>query len=309
MKEVRERLSNEISKVVVGQQRMVDAALIAMATGGHILVEGAPGTAKTLLASVLARACGGTFRRVQCTPDLLPSDITGTLTLRGEELAFRPGPVFTNILLAAELNRTPPKTQAALLEAMQEGQVTVDGVPRPLPIPFMVIATENPIEYEGTYPLPEAQLDRFLLKMRIDYPSAAEEIAMLHLARTGISPANIADVQPVILPDDILTLRQNVSMVNATDEVISYIAGIVRRTRELPSVSLGASPRAAVHLLAASRALAAMGGRSYVTPDDVASLALPVLAHRIVLQPEAELEHFQPEDAVQAALSSTVVPR
>ena len=309
MKEVRERLSNEISKVVVGQQHMVDAVLIAMATGGHVLLEGAPGTAKTLLASIFARACGGTFRRVQCTPDLLPSDITGTLILRGEELAFRPGPVFTNILLADELNRTPPKTQAALLEAMQEGQVTVDGIPRPLPTPFIVIATENPIEYEGTYPLPEAQLDRFMLKVRINYPTAAEEIAMLHLARTGVSPANIADIQPVISPDDILALRQNISTVVAAEEVISYIAAIVRRTRELPSISLGASPRAAVHLLAASRAMAAMVGRSYVTPDDVAALALPVLAHRIVLQPEAELEHFLPEDAIQAALSSVVVPR
>ncbi|MCL5947697.1 MAG: MoxR family ATPase [Actinobacteria bacterium] len=309
MKDLREQLSVEIGKVIIGQQHLVDAALVAIATGGHILIEGAPGTAKTLLASALARACGGTFRRVQCTPDLLPSDITGTLTLHGGELAFRPGPIFTNLLLADELNRTPPKTQAALLEAMQEGQVTVDGTARPLPDPFIVIATENPIEYEGTYPLPEAQLDRFLLKLRITYPSAEEEVAMLHLAHTGVSPVGIHDVQPITTPSALIALRHDISRVSVSEAVITYITAVVRRTRELPSVSLGASPRAAVHLLAASRALASMAGRSFVTPDDVAALASPVLAHRLVLQPEAELEHFRPEDAIQAALSSVPVPR
>ena len=204
MNELRDRVVREVRKVVVGQDHVVDVLLAGTAVGGHVLLEGVPGVAKTLLANAFARAIGVDFRRVQFTPDMLPSDLTGTMTLRAGELAFRPGPVFTNLLLADEINRTPPKTQAALLEAMQERQVSVDGVARPLPDPFLVVATQNPIEYEGTYPLPEAQLDRFLAKLDVGYPSAADEAAMLRLAHRGVAPATLADVQAVTSPAELL---------------------------------------------------------------------------------------------------------
>jgi len=298
-----------VSKVVVGQDDVVDLFLAAVAVSGHVLLEGVPGVAKTLLANATARALGVSFRRVQFTPDMLPSDLTGTMTLRGQELAFRPGPVFTNVLLADEINRTPPKTQAALLESMQERQVSVDGVAHPLPDPFLVVATQNPIEYEGTYPLPEAQLDRFLVKIDVGYPDEAEEAAMLRLTHHGVAPATLDDVQPVASADELLAARAGVDATSVTDEVVTYIVAIVRRTRELPSVALGASPRAAVHLLAASKASARLSGREFVTPDDVAWMARPVLRHRLLLRPEAELERYRPDDAVQSALAAVPVPR
>ncbi len=307
--ELRTRLTGEIGKVVVGQTHLIDAMLAAMAVGGHLLLEGAPGVAKTLLASAMGRAIGLDFRRVQFTPDLLPSDVTGTLTLRGAELAFRPGPVFTHLLLADEINRTPPKTQAALLEAMQEGQVTVDGVAHPLPQPFLVIATENPIEQEGTYPLPEAQLDRFLMKLDVGYPSGPDEERMLRLRHSGVSPATLDDVRPVAGAADLLAIRDQVDAVTVSDAVITYVAALVRKTRELPAVALGASPRAAVHLLAAGKASASLSGRSYVVPDDIVNLAVPVLRHRLILTPEAELDRFRPEDALKTALAGVPVPR
>jgi MoxR-like ATPase len=229
--------------------------------------------------------------------------------LRGAELVLRRGPVFTNVLLADEINRTPPKTQAALLEAMQEGQVTIDGVSHPLGAPFLVIATQNPIEYEGTYPLPEAQLDRFLLQVRVDYPSAEHELEMLSLERDGVEPVAIERVRAVAGADEVHTLVQAAQATEVAPEVAGYVVALVRRTRELPSVSLGASPRAAVHLLAAAKATARVRGRAFVTPDDVAELAVPVLAHRLVMTPEAELERFGPEDALRAALSEIPVPR
>ncbi len=222
---------------------------------------------------------------------------------------FRPGPVFTNILLADEINRTPPKTQAALLEAMQEGQVSVDGVPHMLPQPFIVVATQNPIEYEGTYPLPEAQLDRFCMKLDVGYPQQAQEEALLRLRRSGVRPSTLDDIAPVASAADVLSAVWEVDAVSVSDEVISYVAAIIRRTRELPSVLLGASPRAGVHLMALSKASAAMAGRAYVVPDDVAALVFPVLRHRLVLTPEAELDRFRPEDALRTALSSVPVPR
>ena len=310
MKELHARVAGEVRKVVVGHDEALEDMLAALALGGHVLLEGVPGVAKTLLASATARALGIEFRRLQFTPDMLPSDVTGTMALRAGELVFRPGPVFAGVVLADEINRTPPKTQAALLEAMQEGQVTVDGVSHPLPDPFLVLATQNPVEYEGTYPLPEAQRDRFLVHVAIGYPEAEEERAMLRLARRGLAPerarrraAGGQRRRPA------RRARRRSTRPRSRDEVIGYVVAIVRRTRELPSVSLGASPRAAVHLLGAAKAAARLAGRAYVTPDDVARMAAPVLRHRLVLTPEAELERATPMGAIRAALEDVPVPR
>jgi MoxR-like ATPase len=299
----------QIRPVVVGQEQTLELMLIALACRGHVLLEGVPGVAKTLLARALAATLGVQMRRVQFTPDMLPSDLTGTMTLRGEELAFRPGPLFTNVLLADEINRTPPKTQAALLEAMQEAQVTIDGESRPLPAPFLVIATQNPIEYEGTYPLPEAQLDRFLLQARVGYPSAEQELEMLGIERNGVNPAGFAQLRAVVGAADVRALVEEAQSTAVAPEVAGYVVALIRRTRELPSVSLGASPRAAVHLLAAAKALARLRGRAFLTPDDVAELAPAVLAHRLVMTPEAELERFAPDEALRTALTEVPVPR
>ncbi|HEX2155129.1 MAG TPA: MoxR family ATPase [Acidimicrobiia bacterium] len=309
MQEIRERLHAAVDDVVRGQTATIDALLIAALVGGHVLLEGVPGTAKTLLARAVAAALGVEFGRAQFTPDMLPSDLTGTMTLREGELSFRAGPIFTNVLLADEINRTPPKTQAALLEAMAETQVTVDGISRPLPEPFIVVATQNPIEYEGTYPLPEAQLDRFLMKATVGYPSEAEESEILRLPRAGVAPVGLNEIQPVTSGPELMEMRKAVDSTHVGEEVSTYVVALVRRTRQLPSVELGASPRAAVHLLAAARALARVSGRDFVTPDDVVRLAPPVLTHRILIRPEAELERYQPADAVAAALNDVDVPR
>jgi MoxR-like ATPase len=309
VRELRERVIREVRKVVVGQEYVVDVLLAATAVGGHVLLEGVPGVAKTLVANAFARSLGVQFRRVQFTPDMLPSDLTGTMTLRDRDLVFRPGPVFTNLLLADEINRTPPKTQAALLEAMQERQVSVDGTAYPLPEPFVVIATQNPIEYEGTYPLPEAQLDRFLAKLEVRYPTESDERSMLLLAHNGVAPATLDDVQAVATADDLAAARADVDATTVSDEVMAYVVTLVRRTRELPSVALGASPRAAVHLLATAKAAARLSGRAFVVPDDVANVAPSVLRHRLQLRPEAELERYTADNAVDAAIRAVAVPR
>jgi MoxR-like ATPase len=309
MRDLYERVAGEVGRVVVGQREPLEVVLSALALGGHVLLEGVPGVAKTLLANATARALGVGFRRLQFTPDMLPSDVTGTMALRAGELRFRPGPVFANVLLADEINRTPPKTQAALLEAMQEGQVTIDGEPHPLPDPFLVLATQNPVEYEGTYPLPEAQRDRFLVRVDLGYPDEAEEREMLRMARRGLAPAALEDVNAVTSSEDLARVRRQVDETAVEDDVVGYVVAIVRRTRELPSVTLGASPRAAVHLLGAAKAAARLAGRDYVTPDDVARMAVPVLHHRLVLTPEAELERFTADSAVRNALEAVPVPR
>jgi MoxR-like ATPase len=305
----RERVQEQVEKVAVGHESTVEHLLSALLVGGHVLIEGVPGVAKTLVANAVARALGLPFRRVQFTPDMLPSDLTGTMTLHGGDLAFRPGPVFTSVLLADEINRTPPKTQAALLEAMEERQVSIEGEPRPLPSPFLVLATQNPIEYEGTYPLPEAQLDRFLFKLELGYPDEETERRILGLRHRGVRPATLEDVQPVVDPHELEQAQREVDATGVSDEVVGYVTAIVRQTRELPAVELGASPRASVHLLAAAKASARLADRGFVTPDDVAVNAPAVLRHRLVLRPEAELDRYRPDDAVHAALQAVPVPR
>src|SRR5919197_3542719 len=289
-----EHIKTELSKVIVGQEEVVEHVLVALLAEGHALLEGVPGTAKTLLVKTLARIVGADFSRIQFTPDLMPSDITGTNVFNTATASFslRRGPVFTDILLADEINRTPPKTQAALLEAMQERQVSVEGEPRQLPDPFLVLATQNPIEYEGTYPLPEAQLDRFLLKVDVGYPDEDAEKAVLRLRREGVAPATLADVRPAVSPEELREAQRDVDSTGVSDEVVDYVAAIVRRSRELPSVEVGASPRAAVHLLAAAKAHARLDERGFVTPDDVAESAPAVLRHRLVLRPEGEPPRF-----------------
>ena len=309
MEGLRDRVVAEVAKVAVGQEGTVERILCALLVGGHVLLEGVPGVAKTLVANSVARALGLEFRRAQFTPDMLPSDLLGTLTLHGGELAFRPGPVFTSVLLADEINRTPPKTQAALLEAMEERQVTIEGTPRELPEPFLVLATQNPIEYEGTYPLPEAQLDRFLFKLALGYPDEEEERQILGLRHRGVRPATLDDVQPVVEPAELAEAGRELDATGVSDEVAGYVTAIVRATRTLPSVELGASPRAGVHLLAAAKAVARLDDRGYVTPDDVADVAPDVLRHRLLLRPEAELERYTADDAVRAALEAVPVPR
>jgi MoxR-like ATPase len=309
VREVRDRIQQQVAKAVVGLDDTVDHLVAAIVVGGHVLLEGVPGVAKTLLANATARAVGLDFRRVQFTPDMLPSDLTGTTVLRGAELVFRQGPVFTSVLLADEINRTPPKTQAALLEAMQERQVSVDGEPRPLPNPFLVVATQNPIEYEGTYPLPEAQLDRFLFKLQVGYPGEKAERRILELEHDGVRPAGLDDIERAVTADELRAARGVAATTTVSGEVLDYLLAVVRATRTLPSVELGASPRASVHLLAAAKAWARLEGRDFATPDDVAAMARPVLRHRILLRPEAELERFTPDDAIEAALKVVPVPR
>lgn len=285
-------LRGEIAKTVVGQDSVVTGLVIALLCRGHVLLEGVPGTAKTLLIKTLSRALDLDFKRVQFTPDLMPGDVTGSLVYdtRTAEFEFREGPVFTNLLLADEINRTPPKTQASLLEAMEERQVSVEGAARALPDPFVVCATQNPIEYEGTYPLPEAQLDRFLVKLTVPVPTRDEEISMIQRHAAGFDPRDLSEVQAVAGADELAAGRAAVRAIHLDPKVAAYVVDLCRATRQSPSLQLGVSPRGATALLATSRAWAWLSGRDYVTPDDVKALARPTLRHRVQLRPEAELE-------------------
>jgi MoxR-like ATPase len=308
-----EGVRSEVGKAVVGQQPAVSGLLVALLCGGHVLLEGVPGVAKTLLVRTLAASLAVTTRRVQFTPDLMPGDITGSMVIdpQRNELTFRRGPLFTHLLLADEINRTPPKTQSALLEAMEEGQVSVDGVTHRLPRPFLVAATQNPVEYEGTYPLPEAQLDRFLLKLVLPVPDRDAEMAILRRHAEGFDPRDLrgAGVGPVAGPEDIAAAQSGVRAVRVSVEVAGYVVDLARATRETPSLALGVSPRGATALLHSSRAWAWLSGRDFVTPDDVQALAHATWAHRLALRPEAELEGVQVGQVLTAALGSVPVPR
>jgi MoxR-like ATPase len=303
----------EVAKVVVGQDGIVSGLVTALLVGGHVLLEGVPGVAKTLLVKTIAASLALDFKRLQFTPDLMPSDVIGQLIYEQAKgsFRFRQGPVFTNLLLADEINRTPPKTQAALLEAMEEHQVTVEGQARPLPRPFLVVATQNPVEYEGTYPLPEAQLDRFLLKLLVPYPSAQQEDEILARHDGGLDPHDLAGagLHAVAGAADLDEARAAVDAVTVDPAVRAYIVAIVRATRESPSLSLGVSPRGATMLLRAAKAWAWLSGRPYVTPDEVKAMTKPTLRHRIGLRPEAELEGVSPDVILDGVLAAVPVPR
>jgi MoxR-like ATPase len=307
------QLRSEVAKAVVGQDAAVTGLVIALLCRGHVLLEGVPGVAKTLMVRTLSAALDLEHKRVQFTPDLMPGDVTGSLVYdaRSAQFSFREGPVFTNLLLADEINRTPPKTQASLLEAMEERQVTVDGEPRMLPEPFVVAATQNPIEYEGTYPLPEAQLDRFLLKLTVGLPTRDEEIRVLQAHDGGFDPRNLAaaGVTAVAGPAELAAGRAAVGKVRVAAEVLYYVVDLCRATRQSPSLSLGASPRGATALLATSKAWAWLSGRDYVTPDDVKALARPTLRHRVAVRPEAELEGVTADGVLESVLAAVPAPR
>jgi MoxR-like ATPase len=294
--------------VVVGKRDVLEQVLFAILANGHVLIEDVPGVAKTLIARTFAAATGLDFSRVQFTPDLMPADVTGSTVLdpRGGVATFQAGPVFANLVLADEINRASPKTQSALLEAMQEHQVTVDGVSRPLPRPFTVIATQNPIEYEGTYPLPEAQLDRFLLRLQVGYPARDEEEAVL--ARRLERRADEATLAPVVDTADVLGMQAALEDVEVDPSIVGYVVAIVAATRELPSVEVGASPRGSLAVLLTARARAALAGRDFVTPEDVKAVAVPALAHRLVLRPELWVRGVRPEQAVAECLDAVPVP-
>jgi MoxR-like ATPase len=325
------QVRQEVGKVVVGQDGALSGLVAALLARGHVLLEGVPGVAKTLIVKALAASLDLDFSRVQFTPDLMPSDITGQLVLDGRSggttgvgatdpdvgehsvgnLRFRSGPIFTDILLADEINRTPPKTQAALLEAMEERQVTIEGVSHPLPAPFTVVATQNPVEYEGTYPLPEAQLDRFLFKLEVGYPTAEQEQEVLARHDLGLDPHDVAGagVQPVASLEDLVAARAQVEQIRVEPPVQAYIVALVRATRSSPSVSLGVSPRGAAMVLHAAKAWAWLVGRSFVTPDEVKAVAKPCLRHRLQVRPELEIEGTTVDGVLNGILASVPVPR
>ena len=305
------RIKAELQKVIIGQNQMVDLLLAGLFTGGHVLIEGVPGIAKTLTAKLLAKSLSVNFSRIQFTPDLMPTDVIGTsvFNMKTSDFYFNKGPVFSNIVLIDEINRSPAKTQAALFEVMEEKQVTVDGVTHAMTFPFFVIATQNPIEQEGTYKLPEAQLDRFIFKIKITYPSLEEEKKILFKFKEQIGAPASENIQPVLSADDIRHCIDTIKKVHVKDELLDYIAKITHNTRNNGNLFLGASPRASLGIMRTAKAIAAMSGRDFVTPDDIKFVAYPVLNHRIILTPEREMEGSQSEDVIKEIIENIEVPR
>lgn len=303
----------EVSKVVVGQYDFIEKLVICLFTGGHVLVEGVPGLAKTLASKVISKTIKADFKRVQFTPDLMPADIIGTKVFdqKSSEFYLKKGPLFTNIFLADEINRTPPKTQAALLEAMEEKSISIDGQTYKLEDPFMVLATQNPVEYEGTYPLPEAQIDRFLMKLVVGYVPQKFENMLLQKYNSGFNSKELESqsIEAVCGYEDIKKCREEINNVRVSDEIINYITSIIRATRNSPSLILGASPRASIALLLTSKTYAAIHGRNFVIPEDIKDLALPVLRHRVILKPEAGIDGLGNDDVINNVLSKVEVPR
>jgi MoxR-like ATPase len=306
-------IRSELRKAIAGQVEVIEQVLVAILANGHVLLEGVPGVAKTLLVRSLAHTLNLQYGRIQFTPDLMPSDVIGTNVFdpKTNDFRLRKGPIFVNILLADEINRTPPKTQAALLEAMEERRVTIDGDPQTLPPPFLVFATQNPIDFEGTYPLPEAQQDRFLMKVLVDYPSQESEIEVLQRHHAGFRPQSLeeAGITPIIDAEALAAMQAEVQKVTVEEKVFTYIYETVKATRNSNDLLVGGSPRAGIALLNCSKALAALRGRDFVIPDDVKMLALPVLRHRVLLRPEAEVEGLNADRVLNSILSAQVVPR
>lgn len=313
VKELTEKITRELKKVMVEQDELIQHSLISLICGGHVLLEGVPGLAKTLMVRAMARTMSVDFKRIQFTPDLMPADVTGTkiYNMQQREFELKKGPVFTNLLLADEINRTPPKTQAGLLEAMAEGTVSMDGEMLPLPIPFMVFATQNPLEYEGTYPLPEALVDRFLMKIIIRYPSSLGEKEVLKRHNEGLYGTELdsSGLVAVCTPEEILSCREEVKKVQMDDPLMEYIVNIVLETRNHPMIDIGSSPRGSIALLQCAKACAAYEGRDYAIPEDIKRMTIPTLRHRIILKPELELEGTRPEQVLEDILSKIKVPR
>jgi MoxR-like ATPase len=313
LRELTGQMKAEISRAFIGQEEVVDGVVIALLAGGHVLLEGVPGLGKTLLVKAMAGAFGGKFSRIQFTPDLMPSDVSGHAVYdpKTETFRIRRGPVFANLLLADEINRAPAKTQAALLEVMQENQVTIEGQSTPVAPPFMTVATQNPVEHEGTYPLPEAQLDRFLLKVLIDYPGHEDELRIVNTVtggRVGDS-LDVDAVQTVMSPDHVNAARKLVAQTRMDDAVVDYAVRIVRETREASGIRMGAGPRGSIAVVRAARAAAVLANRDFVTPDDIRQVALPALRHRIALAPELEIEAMSPDDILREVLNKVSAPR
>lgn len=305
------RIREEIGKIIVGQGQMIDLLITAILADGHVLIEGVPGVAKTLTAKLLSKVITVDFSRIQFTPDLMPSDVLGTtiFNVKNSEFEFKHGPIFSNIVLIDEINRAPAKTQAALFEVMEERQVTIDGTTYGLEHPFMVVATQNPIEHEGTYRLPEAQLDRFLFKILVDYPTLEEEITIIsgHHQRHGLQP--LSEVNSVLSATEISAYRKTVQHIHVEENLLKYVAQLIYETRNSPALFLGASPRASIAILNGSKAFAALHGRDFVTPEDIKAIALPVLRHRVLLTPDKEMEGVTPDEVVRQIIDKVEVPR